>query len=119
MLDEIEEIVVNADPDEGYQTFAFGDGKTDVEHRRTQRAMLGIAAIVSVSQAAEWLPLGDSRARRWLRSAGLIRTLDGKAVVVWGEVVESLRGVVAKVPSRQNGKRVAGVELDEVEAWLG
>jgi hypothetical protein len=54
---------------------------------KSTRALLGSSAIISPTVAASWLPLSDSDARRWLRENSLIRDLDGRAVVVWGEVV--------------------------------
>lgn len=54
------------------------------------RLALGSAAVLPVSRAAELLPVGDSRARAWLRSCGLTSDLCGREVVVWGEVLEAL-----------------------------
>ncbi len=45
--------------------------------RSTERLQLGPAAVLSVSRAAELLPVGDDRARSWMHYAGLIRDLGG------------------------------------------
>jgi hypothetical protein len=54
---------------------------------KEMRARLGPAAIITPTVAASWLPLSDADARNWLRQNDLIHDLDGRAVVVWGEVV--------------------------------
>ncbi len=53
---------------------------------RSDRLTLGNAAIVTVSTAARLLPVRDSEARMWLRARNLIHVLDGREVVLWGEV---------------------------------
>ena len=60
------------------------------------RAALGAAAVVSVRVAAEWLPWSDQDARLWLRRRGLVREVDGREVVVWGDVVAAIRGSKAE-----------------------
>lgn len=55
--------------------------------------------------AAEWLPMGRAVAMAFLRSHGLIRTVsvpDGRKqrsveVVVWGDVLDAIRGIRATV----------------------
>lgn len=59
---------------------------------RADRIALGGAGILSVSLAAELLPIGEARARRWLRDRGLIRDLDGTSVVLWADVTAALSG---------------------------
>lgn len=59
--------------------------------RAAARLTLGAAAVLPVAQAVQLMPLGDARARRWLRSRGLVRDLDGAEVVIWGDVLEALR----------------------------
>ena len=87
--------------------------------RRLLRALLGDAALVSVTEAAEWLPLGDRRGRRWLRKAGLVRTIDGKDVVRWGDVLQAVDGRPAvSVQTKHRPCQIDGVKLDEVEEWL-
>ncbi len=54
---------------------------------RSDRLTLGNAAILTVNTASQQLPVRNSEARKWLRSRGLVRNLDGREVVVWGEVV--------------------------------
>lgn len=55
-----------------------------------QRLVVSASAVVSVGQAARLLPIGPKDARRWLRNRGLVRDLDGRSVVVWGDVVREL-----------------------------
>ena len=63
--------------------------------RRSQRAQarlaLGGAAVLPVREAAALLPMADARARDWLHRKDLIRDMDGKSVVVWGDVLDVLR----------------------------
>ena len=62
--------------------------------RRSDRAQArlaqGPAAVLSVSEASALLPLADGRARHWLKRHDLIRDLDGKPVVLWGDVLAIL-----------------------------
>lgn len=59
----------------------------DVEE---QRLVISPAAILSVAQAVQLLPIRDVEARAWLRERGLIRDLCGRQVVVWGMVVAEI-----------------------------
>lgn len=59
---------------------------------RWRLELLGPAAVVSLSDAAELLPGGYARRRAWLEARGLVHDLDGDPVVVWGEVVDAVRG---------------------------
>lgn len=89
--------------------------------RRELRVLLGGAAILSVSEAAAWLPIGDHRARRWFREAGLIRRLDGKEVVIWSDVLAAVRGGgldVVQQEERPGRRKVAGVDMSEVDDWI-
>lgn len=54
--------------------------------------MLGVAAVLSPAQAAELLPWRDADAREWLDRAKLVRRVDGREVVIWGDVILALRG---------------------------
>lgn len=56
------------------------------------RLLLGASAVLSVTQAISLLPLGHAAAARWLRRNGLVRDLDGRGAVIWGDVLETLRG---------------------------
>lgn len=55
-----------------------------------QRLVVSSSAVLSAGQAARLLPIAERDARRWLRRRGLIRDLDGRSVVVWGDVVREL-----------------------------
>jgi len=55
-----------------------------------QRLVVSASAVVSVGQAARLLPIAERDGRRWLRTRGLVRDLDGRSVVVWGDVVREL-----------------------------
>ncbi len=52
------------------------------------RLALGRAAALSISQASALLPLRDSVARRAIEAAGIVRNVDGKRLVVWGDVLD-------------------------------
>lgn len=54
------------------------------------RLILGNAAVLTIRTAARLIPLRDSDARKWLRASGLIRSLDGRELIVWGDVVALL-----------------------------
>jgi hypothetical protein len=60
--------------------------------RSELRVQLGDAAVVTVHEAAKRLPITDSDAEQFLRERGLVRSLKGKEVVIWGDVLAALRG---------------------------
>ena len=55
--------------------------------RDLDRLILGASALLSISRAAELLPVSDAEARRLIEDAGIIRRLAGRRVVLWSEVV--------------------------------
>ncbi len=52
---------------------------------------MGAGAVLTVNEAAALLPVSDPAARLWLRQRDLIRSLDGRPVVVWADVLDALR----------------------------
>lgn len=54
------------------------------------RLALGMGGIFPVSLAARLLPVADARARVWLHERGLVVPLEGRPVVIWGDVVRAL-----------------------------
>jgi hypothetical protein len=60
--------------------------------RDESRLALGAAAVMTPRQAAELLPWGDSSALQWLQSRGLVHVVDGRRVVIWGDVLDAIRG---------------------------
>jgi len=56
-----------------------------------RRERLGEAAVFTLSAAAELIPLADTDARRWLRARGIVRNLNGRELVIWGDVVSAIR----------------------------
>lgn len=59
----------------------------------TDRLLLGDAAVVSVEEAARWLPINDAEARDLLHDNDLIRSPDGRhRFVVWADVIAYIRG---------------------------
>ena len=58
--------------------------------RARRRAALGDAAVVSLNEAIDRLPIRDSEARVWLQDAGLVRLIRGRPVVHWGSVLRAL-----------------------------
>lgn len=60
--------------------------------RRDERIALGAAAVVTVHEAVKRLPIADRDAEAFIRERGLIRALQGREVVIWGDVLDALRG---------------------------
>lgn len=63
-----------------------------MSERRRGRLALGEAVVLSVNQAVELLPIADGDAREWLRAHDLVRSLAGRSVVLWREVLAELAG---------------------------
>lgn len=55
------------------------------------RLALGAAAVLSVNEAARLLPMKNGTAVEWLERRGLVHQLEGRRVVVWGDVVATIR----------------------------
>ncbi len=55
------------------------------------RLQLGAAAVISPTKAAELLPMSEAAAMKWMHRSGLIRTVDGRHLVVWGDVVTAVQ----------------------------
>lgn len=73
-----------------------------------ERRALGPAAVVAPSVAARWLPWGAQASLAWLRARGLVLEVPDveggvREVVIWGEVLDALRGV-AVPESRRSGR---------------
>ncbi len=60
--------------------------------RHQDRLALGDAAILPLPQAVALMPMADHDARHWLRRHKLVLDLDGRNVVIWADVLETLRG---------------------------
>lgn len=80
---------------------------------------LGGDAVLSLDEAAAWLPLPVEQGREWLRRAGVVRVLrlgDGDVeVVIWGDVVEKVRAIGAEsfpITTWRGAARVLGVSED-------
>ena len=58
---------------------------------RERRLKLGGAAVLSLEEAAEYVPISDAAAKAWLIDHGLVLDLDGRRVVIWGDVLDALR----------------------------
>jgi len=56
------------------------------------RASYSSGDVVSLNKAIKALPWQDSDARAWLRRHGLVRRVDGRNIVVWGDVLAEVRG---------------------------
>jgi hypothetical protein len=59
--------------------------------RSHDRLLQGVGAVYSVGRAAELLPWSDAKSREWLQRSGLVRVVEGKAIVVWCDVLNLLR----------------------------
>jgi len=73
--------------------------------RDEARLNLGDAAVFSLNRAAELLPFSDGEARTWLEARGLIRHINGRAVVRWRDVLDALCDNVPKAKPRPSQKR--------------
>jgi hypothetical protein len=63
-----------------------------VTSRRDERIALGAAAVVTVREAVKRLPISDCDAEAFIRERQLVRSLRGREVVIWGDVLDALRG---------------------------
>ena len=60
--------------------------------RHHLRLQQGAGAVFTLAKACELLPVTDAVAAADLEAAGLVRTFCGRRVVVWGDVLDHLRG---------------------------
>jgi len=60
--------------------------------RAELRLRVSRGAILPAHIAAGLLPMKDVDAARWLRQRGLVHSLEGRRVVVWGDVADSIAG---------------------------
>lgn len=73
--------------------------------RREVRQRLGADAVISVAEAAAWLPKRDEDAREWLERRGLVRDHPVLGpVVIWGDVLAAIR---ADTPRAEPADQVA------------
>lgn len=72
----------------GWRTFDLSPAKGLDEIRRA----LGRDEVLTLSQAALRLPMDACAAIRWFKSEGLVRKLDGRNVIIWGDVLDKLQG---------------------------
>lgn len=59
--------------------------------RDVARNALGRAAVLSLHRAAELAPIRDSEAAAAMRANGLVHHWNGRAVVVWGDVIDAVK----------------------------
>ena len=60
---------------------------------------LGPCDLLTVAEAVRALRIREADARRWIRERGLVRRVEGRDLVVWGEVVRAISGAVEEPPS--------------------
>jgi len=65
------------------------------------RLAMGASAVLTVAEAARRLPIHRSRALEWLEDHGLIKTLAGSRVVIWGDILDCLAEAEAVVEHRR------------------
>lgn len=87
-----------------------GDRTPGERHRA--RLQMGAGAVLTVGEAAALLPVADGEARAWLRDRGLVRSLLGRDVVRWIDVLDALRAGDAPategpVPARRRATKPA------------
>jgi hypothetical protein len=75
--------------------------------------------VISVNRTVRHLPWRDAHVRRWLRDSGLIYTVDGREVVVWGDVLDAIRRQRDPKPSKARVKSAKKSSDAGVEAFLG
>jgi hypothetical protein len=85
-----------------------------------ERLALGSAAVVPLTVAARWLPWGQEDAIAWLRQRGLVREVPdvpggAREIVIWGEVLDALRGIVAS--GNKGWRTVAKVPPGKLPDW--
>lgn len=73
------------------------DGAAGERHR--DRLRMGPGAVLTVNEAAALLPIADRDARAWLHHRGLVRSLAGRDVVLWIDVLDELRA--GEVPATE------------------
>lgn len=81
------------------------------EDLATRRLALGEAAVFSLTDAAELLPIRETDARRWLRSRGLVRQLEGRDVVTWRKVLDAIEAGDEPAPPPRGRRRVRCLTL--------
>ena len=85
--------------------------------RHADRLRLGVGAVLTVAEAAALLPVADRDARSFLRRKGLVRDLDGRAVVRWLDVLDALAadaGPASPAPSLPAGPPLRRARLDPI-----
>lgn len=70
---------------------------------RERQELFGGEAVLTITDAADGLPMTHGEAVRWLKDHELVHDLGGRAVVIWGDVLEVLRG---RTPARRVEPRV-------------
>lgn len=71
-----------------------------------ERLNLGRAAVLPISRAASLLPMRNADARSAIRRAAIVRWLEGREVVVWGDVIDALlEGPAANEPPPRLNRR--------------
>lgn len=55
------------------------------------RRPLQPTSVLSTAQAVRALPWREADARAWLRREGLVHRVDGRDVVIWGDVLDRIR----------------------------
>lgn len=73
------------------------------------RAALGESAVYTVREAARLLPGRESKNRAWIERQGIVTEVDGRALVIWGDVLARMRergGVTRR--RRKTTERPAG-----------
>ncbi len=61
--------------------------------RHDQRLLLGLGGVYTLQVASELIPgMHETEAREWLENEGLVRTVRGRKLVCWVDVIERIRG---------------------------
>ena len=85
--------------------------------RKQERLLLGAAAVLPPRQAAELLPWSDQEARAWLRQKGLVLTVDGHEIVIWGDVLDALRARPEPLPEAPKKNQRKGTKHEVLKRF--
>ncbi len=75
------------------------------------RLRQGEAAVLSVTEAARLIPGREADVRKWLRAQGLVRYLMGKPVVIWGDILDTLKADEPKPKRKRTVLRSGGLKV--------
>ncbi len=79
------------------------------------RRRLDPNSVLSTAQAVRALPWREADARAWLRREGLVHRVDGRGLVIWGDVLDKIRQDVAPAGTWQPVRVPRGLPRVRIE----